>query len=135
MAQTKKVTNNLPEEHIYRLLEESELTLNGGYRDFKFRFSKGLTSSEGVPLWGCVDFERGIISYNITGADHQAASLTTLHELFHIVLSNCGLAEETERAGLLRGMSNEELTELTSTSFISLVRNNKELFKLIIDAI
>lgn len=133
MVNKKKQINKLPIDHIYRKIAESKLTLNGGWREFTFNFVSELHSVEKEALWGYVDFESGIISLNTDGTDHQACCVTLLHELFHIIFSNCGLPSDVEKDGVLRQLSNEELTELTSTSFVSLVRNNKELFQLIIN--
>jgi len=127
-------TKSLPDGHVYKAIEENDLTVEGFWRNYVFTFQKNLLDKNGDKLWGSVDFEKGEISLDLESGDSSFAMVNLLHELMHIVLQNCGLQSDLEIDGKLRSMSNEEMTEIISVSLTAFIKNNKQLFELILGA-
>lgn len=99
-------------------------TIRAGYADFAVKYLSHVLS-DGVEVDGTTDFNSKVVEINCNLCD-DAAKEVMYHELTHIVLEIAGLGEDS-----VTRPPNEEMTTNISRAFMSIIRNNKQLFDIL----
>ena len=116
---------------FYETLKEKKLTFNAGWRVYSFKFVKSLKSS-GVPCYGEADFDKCIISLDVT-VDDDTARHTLLHEICHVLLETMGLGGHHDSKEDWVENTNEYITESMARGMLMLKNMNPKLWSLIFD--
>ena len=117
------------DKHFFDVLKENGVTcLDAGYMKFKFIYKKTLTV-EGHDCWGYTDFHLGHIALSTT-LENDAARLTCIHEMLHVLFELVGLGDREDKSEL-PSMTNEDLVQDTTRGLALLMTLNPKLFAIL----
>lgn len=114
---------------IYEQLVEAGVSgFDGGWIPIAFKFLEQVTDDDDNDCLGSLDYDAGICYLKST-VSNAVAIETLTHEIFHWILTNCGLDDEDNDK--VFPVKNEELATKVSRSFLLFKRLNPKLCEIL----